>query len=207
MSAAVLDGNYTLKPPPTVLLLDHFTDANGIALTAHTMDVGPGWVTTTGTWSITSDMAGDSLADGVVVHEVQSNAGQSDTTLTVSVVIPLTALCVCGVVFRLVDSSNYLAFFALTGTALTPQFRLSEFVGGVETHLATVAGTYSPGDTLAIKVVTNGSSVICSVNGVVVITTTSTQFQTATKYGLFDFQSTALGFGDATWDNFEVTNP
>src|SRR5258708_1704824 len=67
-----------------VYLYDTFTDADNTALTAHTMDVGPGWSVVQGTLKILSNAAtpnSNNDGDGVI-----ADAGASDFTITADLV-------------------------------------------------------------------------------------------------------------------------
>src|SRR5438105_5049422 len=88
---------------PVVKLKDVFTDTNGTALTAHTMDVGPGWSVSGGTWSITGNKAYQTATtDYVLAH---ADAGIADGTLTVAL-NPNNAAFQFGAVVRLTDANN-----------------------------------------------------------------------------------------------------
>lgn len=71
--------NYVVSTAaPTTLLQDTFTGADGTNLTAHTMNVGPGWTAAAGSATIQSNQAKMGASSSIYV----SDAGQADFTLT-----------------------------------------------------------------------------------------------------------------------------
>jgi hypothetical protein len=109
-------------------------------------------------------------------------------------------LSVCGagespkLAFRIVDQDNMMVFVA----ASSGSYELGYYSGGVITTTNTISLLPKSGDVM--KVVANGSTITCFVNGVQVLTTTSTQFLAATKWGI-----NAYHYPNSRFDNFIIT--
>ena len=91
----------------TTALYDTFTDTPGTNLTAHAMNVGPGWTVYQGTFIIgTNNVTTTTNSDD---DRFVSNAGQSDVTLTASCVCSYTNtsnISTADIFFRVVDAHN-----------------------------------------------------------------------------------------------------
>lgn len=176
-------------PPPTSYLLDHFTDADGTALTSHAMDVGPGWAATSGTWTVQSNRASvATLAGGYAV--ASSDSGHGDVFASVKIGSTTQTI---GVVVRLVDNLNF--WFA----QLAPgQLTLFEVTGGGFTSRATVATTWAVGDTFSLAAV---GDLLTATHGADSCSFTSSVRDTATRCGIYGETSP-----DAL-DDFNVVAP
>lgn len=181
-------------------LNDTFTDANGTALTAHTMDVGPGWTAGVGTLQIQSNAATPNSNNDA--DYVTTDGGKSDAQIDV------TATPQSGsgwesspqLLFRWSDNSNFwLAHITGAGNA----FQLYERAAGVDTLRGTAAGITS-GNSHAITIVLQGATITGFVNGVQKWSWTSASSnQTATGYG-FRVSKSGSVVTKCTWDNFQV---
>jgi hypothetical protein len=181
----------------TTLLQDSFTGSNGTNLTAHTMDVGPGWTAATGSLVLASNQA----ANGSGVSLYASDSTAADGTVS----------CDCypgnnnagagtGVVFRFTDMSNYWLAFLTNNT-----FELAEVASGTLTNRASTSFGFT-GDgahKYTISVTYAGASISATVNGGNTISYGSAATGlSATKCGLYS----NLGGGNHDFfDNFLVT--
>jgi hypothetical protein len=164
---------------PTTLLLDHFSDANGTSLSAHTMDVGPGWALS-GTWTIQSNHAQCSAAGGAGWGLAYADAGVANATASVTLVQAANGI---GIVGRLQDSNNF--FFAYIGGS-NATIVLWEMSAGSLVNRGSAATSFQVGDVLSIQA--SGTTITARQSGSASasVSYTSTDFQTATKWGLYD---------------------
>lgn len=181
------------------LLRDTFTDANGTLLTAHAMDVGPGWTLHEGTCpTIQSNRA--SLAGDVGC--VCSDAGRADVVArSTASVGTADANHVIAVVVRCMDGNNFWQA-ALFGNGF---FAIYDRTGGTFTmHASTSLGALTVGVGYTIEVTASGASITATVNGGNQISYGSATFnQTVTHHGIRIFS------GDATpntHDDFEAVS-
>src|SRR5882762_541340 len=89
---------------PTTALQDTFTDSDGTAVTAHTMNVGSGWTADNGAFSIFSNKA--MPQSGVSNVTNSADAGQSDAVMTCNWDVPSLTSFAGGNVARLTDANN-----------------------------------------------------------------------------------------------------
>lgn len=184
--------------------MDLFTDSNGKDLTTHTMNTGPGWVVNGkfDTWSINSNMAGETGTPFTGIGEAWSNAGAADATLSVKITVADASKDVYGVSGRLTDENNmYTAMIALSVGGL----QLSSIAGGVLTLLDndTIAGgTPIAGDVMTVTLTCSGTSLSCTLNGPGYSASCSAtdSTHTATNWGM-----RVAGLLAGTFDDFQVS--
>jgi hypothetical protein len=177
----------------TTLLLDHFTDTNGTNLTAHTMDIGPGWTVPSGTFSINSNQAKMTVAG-----YAESQANQSDVTISAGVTPQATNFA--GLLARYSATTDYWRVTIAAGT--TNNWKITEVSGGTTTDRATGSVTINSGTQYAVQAVLSGTNITATVNGGNSLSYGSASSnQTKTLHGL---RGTSL---NALWDDFQVTNP
>lgn len=184
---------YGAAAGPTTYFYDTFTGANGTNLTAHTPNVGSAWSYNAGPFTIQSNKASctaDSLAS--------VDMGHADGTITVDLNSP--SLNNDAVVFRKVDTSNYWRFQvnAIGGPGLTTAY-LIDTTSGSDNIVASAGFTMSAGLN-TWKLVLSGTSITGYINGVSVISATSSVRQTSTIHGFAS--SNAGGTGGTTADDF-----
>jgi hypothetical protein len=177
----------------STLLQDHFTDADNTNLTAHAMDVGPGWTAQAGTFTVIGNVAHCTVANS----EYVADAGQADVTLTCTINMGSGA-SEAAVIFREQDSNNFWAVSAYAGDG---NFYLYHKVSGSLGAVTSGTGGVISGTPFVLSVVLSGSSFIIKKDGVTVINWTDATFQTATKFGLRLWSGTA-----STWDDFSVVS-
>lgn len=171
-----------------VLAYDSFNRVDNAAALG-TADTGQTWTVLQGTWGISSNQACLITSAGarnrIVINGLPANVS---ITITFSVNTVLSRL-----MFRHVDTSNYLQFINLSGSS----YALYKVVAGVATMLGSFATTPANGDVLNVTL--NGSSIIAKLNGAQVISVTETFNQTATQHGFTTDNDTIFRM-----DNFKV---
>ncbi len=191
-----------------VYLQDAFTDADGTALTSHTMNVGGGWTAVNGTLKILSNKAtpNSDADDDMAV----SNAGIANVTLTCDIT-PQRQFAIWeddpDIVLRYSDSTHlWVVHFVAApsgGTTVTLNFNNGS-AANTYTQVANAAPNMNAGTTYSIRCECQGAVISVYVSEVLAIQYTSATFnQTATKFGL------RLGHAGTvttkcTWDNFLV---
>ena len=191
-SFTVLDTGF---PAPTLSgpLSDAFVGSNNTDLTAHAMNSGPGWTqpatvanlygpVSTSPFLIegnTATMNGTG-AGGLDI----TNGGFSDGTISVTVTASQSTNGIfCGVAFRVEDGMNF--WGAAIGTDDGFRFLvLYEFVAGSLAFDTFSYFDYSPGTPYTLQVTLSGPSIGASIGAGPTVSTTSSDFQTATYCGL-----------------------
>lgn len=180
---------------PTTLLSDTFTDANGTALAAHVMDVGPGWTAVNGTATIQNNKAQAATGNA----HYTSDSGKSDVTVAGVLNLPAGAGANDGLVARGSDGNNY---WRLTINAGASMFKLTEVVAGALADRASTSVTVTTGTDYTLSLQCSGQTMTGTLNGGNSISYGSAASnQTVTKHGI---RSPDAG---TTTDNFLVTNP
>lgn len=182
---------------PQTYLQDSFTGVNGTNLTVHTMDVGPGWNTLTGTWTIQSNSA--SPPANTTDANINSDSGKSDGTLTLDCAVPNATDYSLGAVVRQSNASTgYIVAVERDGGA-TPYIGI--FQSGTDAQLAVANCTGATNSTVTLTAKLIGSTITLSANtGESCTKTGATTNQTVTKHGLYCF--TSFGYTAGTLDNF-----
>jgi hypothetical protein len=175
------------------ILLDNFTDPNDTLLTAHTPNVnnaGGSWSATFNNFGtanplkITSNQATMALPGATCVGGSVIETGQSNCILQADVTtINDSSTGNNGVIFRYVDSSNYLYADMLTNAGASGVVRIRKVQAGSDTILATSsAGVLAANTTYTMVITLSGNSIsvtAASKN----VNTTNTFNETATKHG------------------------
>lgn len=141
---------------------------------------GQKWEQTSGRWVIDHGlMSSMGYVSGATLMDrfCTMDDGEADGTITVEA-DNLGAHG--GIVFR-VDAAGGNAFWFGRGSSGTYAFQ--PIAGGVAGSATTTAVNAANGDT--IQVVLAGTSIICKVNGVALVTTTSAVSQTSTRHGVY----------------------
>lgn len=174
-------------------LTDTFTGANGTGLDAHAMDVGGGWTEHSGDWDIQSNQARDTSGTGNTF--ATADAGESNVTAQVTFATVATGAGSQRLVFRFVDSNN----LWITGRQPNngTQIHLFDRVGGTFTNRGSASHTWANGD--VVSAVLDGNNIEIFANGASKLTHTSSNHNTATRYGL------GTNDGAARYDAFGVT--
>ena len=187
----------------STLLRDLFTGADGTNLTAHTMDVGPGWTQLNGAWTIQGNRARPPAATANSFDT--SDSGKANVTATLDVVIAASPpILYSGIVLRSTDASN--GWFGLIACDDNVNYRLDldDFIAGVITTRATVPFVSSPsGLTIGLTMVSSGNTITLTASTGETCQYTSASFNaTATKHGVYGY--TAASYIATDVDNFLV---
>jgi hypothetical protein len=182
------------------LLQDLFSGTNGTHLSAHTMNIGPGW--TAGTHELSLLNGAATNTDAGSASEDISDSGQS--TVTANGTVQLTDLAVnggCGLIIRGSDTSNY--YLAYWQKGASAQFALYTKVAGAYTQRASTNVTNDT-NPHSMQVSGSGNTVTAYLDGGNSISYTSSFNNTATKCGVFaDYQTVSK----ALVSNFNATSP
>ncbi|UZX04328.1 fibronectin type III domain-containing protein [Arthrobacter sp. CDRTa11] len=174
--------------PPVIYVADTFTRADSSSL--GTTETGAlTWAAINPSlWSIVSNTL-NRIAGTITTNpnDVAVDTGQANGTITVT---NLGTTANKGIVFRLPSGTNNTGyvFYNAGGT-----WTLSKRTGSnAYTALGTAAGvTPAAGDVMSV--VLNGSSIVCKINGTVVITLTDTSY-TGTRHGVWSTGTVAGQF-------------
>lgn len=192
---------YSVPPPapPTILIEDAFTDANGTNLTAHTIaptnDPSATWVNIGGAITIESNKASTTPA-AIINYQLES--GESDCIIEAT--IQKTAGNVDGgIMFRYVDDANYWIadFLSLSGTV-----KIYEKTGGSFTERASISKTFSASTDYVMRVELSGDDITVTIDGGSSINYSSSVGATRTKHG---FWTSGAGGVTITWDDFKIS--
>lgn len=167
----------------TTALSDTFTGTNGTNLTAHTMDVGPGWTNVQGTFQIQSNTCQSiSATDG---DSYVSDSGQADFTVSFDGTCFYTNtgnICTTDLLARWQDANN---FWILQDFAANNSYFLYARIGGSYSLRANNTHASSPsGVTHNVALTFNGSAIEAFFNGVSCLTYTDSLYATQTKVGM-----------------------
>jgi hypothetical protein len=166
-------------------------------------DVGSkAWVSTTGTWGISSNKAYISAVAGInTVALVDVGFGEY-TTLSADIVFPSGGNG--GIVFRATDGADYLCARIASNSLV-----LLKREAGLSSTLVSATPTLSFGNTYTLKITMIGTLIQVFIDGVVTIRYSMSASDivsfpsTKTKVGLREGAGTLGG----TWDNFLAKNP
>ena len=209
MVSAVGPGGTTNGPSNTLTVnaaltprTDTFNRANQAGLGTPS-DAGSAWFGNTAAFSIFSNQVlgpGAGVTGAVALLAGCPSNGTFMIDITNSWTTPNASFP--GIVFRATDASNYLNF-RIAGADAT--YVVEAIVAGVATTLASGASGINTAAVASLKVVTSGTSILCYyIQGgttVLVSTVTSSQFQTATSAGIFDYQQAG---SSVSLDNFSA---
>jgi hypothetical protein len=186
------------------VIIDTLTDADGTALTAHTMDLGGGWTTITAN-GVTATIQGNRG------RLVQSSGGNSQAlcnpgtpTATIQAIVNCaTAGEDFGLVARVTDADNkWMVHLDLT----TNTAYVYEVVGGSTTQRASGSFGGSANTDYAMALSVGGSNIVFSINGAQIVSFNSMSTGlTATKVGISI--GGRISSPTVNFDNVTVTSP
>ena len=163
---------------------DTFSGTVDTNLADHTPDVGTGWTAVYGNAALKS-----SSVDGLKITATDGTYGflatcsQTGADATISAVVRrANASKRAGIAFRYADASNH---WRATINDADGKVRLSTVVAGTQTDIATGTTVYSSSADHELKVVTNGTSIVLSVNGTEELSITNSTMQSNTGIGLW----------------------
>lgn len=184
----------------SVVFLDQFTDVAVTALSAHT----PAPTNTIGaSWS-TPDNGGFIYTDGITAFFFNGTIEVLDTGLTacnVSVDVILgSATCICGLLLRYQDSTNFWFVWIRNDTN---HLQLYKQISGSNTLMDSQAYTVPTNTTVTLTATITSGAISVSVSGGPTVSASDSALNTATKAGMNDANAHAGG-GDTLFDNFTV---
>lgn len=165
---------------------DTFTAADSTSLDVHTPDVGGvgAWAEEAGNWSITSNQA---RTTAVNFARATIHVGAAPGRVEVVVLVDTNA----GVIFRGIDSTNYwLVEMARTASLI----RLYECTGGAFALEASATVTVNQTAVYTIAVIDDGANIEVQIDGVPVLTYTSTSKAAGARIGIYSYNSNASRF-------------
>lgn len=184
-----------------LLSSDSFNRANGpLGSTDGSGTKDPAaWTTAVGTFAIASNVATVSALAHPVWSGIFLMASASVDLGTGNVDLSITlpnASGHTGLLFRFQDASNFWMFYANAPSNYTVQeVKAGLLLGGTSAAL-------TPNNNDVLRLLANGSSITAFVNGVQQISVTNSDFQAATKHGLY-----VDTFTTGTWDNWSASDP
>jgi pectate lyase len=183
------------------VLKDNFVGTNGTALTAHTMDVGPGWTQRTADVGMAIQSNTAQYADDALdIYTASCNYSDVTIRLGVNIFSAFTTSVQNGLVARFSDTNNYWRLTIQTSGVLA----LTETSGGTVTQRASASVTINTGTTYTLQLVASGSSMTGTLNGGNSINYASAASnQTVKNHGLYCNNTTK----QTNFSNFLVTNP
>lgn len=176
---------------------DTFTRADS-ALTLGNAETGQAWGTAS-TWGVASGKGylvnatgGGSDPHAWVDSGVANGAIACDVTVSTTVENGLE-----GLLFNRLDGSNY---FVVRISNNSDTISILRNLAGVRSTIASVALVLADAQTVAVRVVRAGSSILVYADGLLMISTTDSSHATATAHGVY-----ASKVASARFDNFRVT--
>jgi hypothetical protein len=188
-------------PPPPIVSQDHFVDADGTALAAHTMDIGTGWSVIQGTWKIQSNRAQQT---GTLPYQnALTDCGVSDCTIQCALTWPASGNFAAGLAIRAVDSDH--SWYARVNNVSGNFILVERNTGDVIRDTATYAPT--PGATDTITIVCNSDTITATVNGAHQVSYhPATYNQAVTAHGLWCYQDGGTYAAVTNWNDWQVTD-
>jgi len=178
-----------LTPTSNAVANDNFTDTNGVALTAHTMNLGNGWTSAGAQWEIQSNQARDSGAGSGV--QVITELNKSNKLIITGKIMINDPLDETRISFRHFTIANEW-YFAYSGSN-DPKFEIRRVIATVHTTQATQAHTVSDGVFVSFQITLDGSSIELKIISpeVYTLTVTDSTHLTETKLAFFPLATNA----------------
>ena len=186
----------TTAAPPVVYASDSFARADSSTLGSTELGAFAWSVINAARWTIASGALACGATSGVTApNDVFVDDAQANGTISLKLLgLPTST----GLAFRVGGSGNVNGFIFWAGGSTWTLSRRT--AAGAYTAVATGTGTPAAGDTLSV--VLNGSSIVCKVNGVAIITATDANYQANTRHGVW----TNANISATTYDNFSHTD-
>lgn len=183
---------------------DSFLDADGVALSAHVPNFGPGWTVHNGTWQINTNHSKLVSATANACASVDSGPGRSNVTMSMTINIPAVAGVIVGGCGRVVDNNNCYTVGVEIDGAGTPYAFIRQYVAGVATGLASQNLAQVSPLNLDMTVVFEGPTITLTLTGetFVLSTVVATFNQRETRFGVYGYA--AGGYDPGYVDNFGV---
>ena len=167
---------------PVIAHRSLFNAADGTSLAAYTPDFGTALTQYGGgTWTINNNELG--CAGWPAKPVLAVDTGNPDTVIVANIKLD-TSNNGAGLAFRVVDASN---FITVDVNPATTSAYVRKVVAGTASTVASASGlSITTGQTVLLKVVVVGSLLQVYLDGTLIITTTVSDFSTATKHGIGD---------------------
>jgi hypothetical protein len=175
---------------------DDFNRADNATSIGSPSDGGSAWVdldAAFGHFMGISSNQGYNPAGGTGRCYLESSEADAEVEVTITTRANTGDGSVNGVMARITDRENFLEWVANFGNSHT----LRKRVANADTTLDTASAAYADGD--VFKIVVNGTSIECFLDGVSIMTATDSFNQTATKHGVTMQGSTGR------FDDFSIT--
>ena len=191
------------QPPPGMTVLeDLFVDTNGTNLTAHTMNIGPGWTAQAG-GTLTIESNSCQSPSTFVQNLYTSDSGYANTTASVTVSATGAALDILGLCLRFADVNNYWTIYAIANGNVWKFLELGRTETGNSSAVASVALPSLPTNvSYMLQIQTSGPNFYASFGGYTLNYTDGFN-ATDTVCGLFATDLSQPGI----YNNFKVTTP
>lgn len=168
-----------------IYISDTFTDTNGTAIASHTPDVGGAWNTSGGITIQSNQLICGQFNSGHPYNSTTSMAS-ADYEVLADVVWSVAAdgnADMAGVIgrFNTAASDYYCAYYNTTGAS----WHLSKFISGGETSLGTSAMTYVQGQTHALTLRMQGSTITMLVDGTSLVSVTDATLTLKQNVGIY----------------------
>lgn len=189
-------------PFSTPIDSENFNQANGTTLASL------GWTEGNGTWTCESNQAEQALTGAPVNgYTAYRNEATGDCAIEATFVTASSGQLIGGLCFRVQDSSHYIELELNTSGAYSPQkgFGCWYFNGGVSyAELMTSAFVPAANTAYTLRVTLSGTRIICEcVEAGLRMECDSSQFQTETEHGLFEYRD-GTRLNPNHWDDFVV---
>lgn len=182
----------TKRFPQDANCLDTFTRADSTTTMGGTETANLVWQKTSGTWGISTNQAYSQ--SGTTDSYAYIDVGSADIDVSVKITA-FTGANEQGLCFRLVDTNNFYRLLRSTATTLLLQKRTA----GSYTTIKSVTKTMANGDVFRVRAY--GDSIMCYLNGSLVISTVNSGYNTATKHGF----GNGTGNSTARFDDFQIS--
>jgi hypothetical protein len=173
-----------------IIVQDSFNRVDS-STTLGTADSGQTWQALSGTWGITGGKAYSTTANTDISAIVESNISD----LKVSALLRNNN---ASIAFRVIDSNNYLTALI---SPTEDKVKLYSKSSGSFSLLAEITNILNIDTDYTLSITANGSSITVNLDGVEIISHTSTFNQNATKHGLRAFDGAD---NNCRWDDFLV---
>jgi hypothetical protein len=194
-AGVVISGNSGAALSP--FSIDHFKDADNTLLTAHTQDVGPGWVACLGYQMVISantaiDKAGST--DAGPPGGIVANATTGDTLIVLETLAASLASFTPAIALRLTTNNGF-GIYVFMGYGTANTFKIQSY-DGTWHDFAGNSATYAPLDGSYLRITVQCSGQMITVWGES-YNSAKTQIMQITGVAL---NQTATYFGLSTWD-------
>ena len=182
-----------------LMALDNFTGTNGDKLEDRICAIaGERWSVNNDGWTITSNLVTYGGAAGEVASVIETF--RSDVILEGTYRTPSAGTTLGGFAFRFQNSENHIFLMMQDDGAAGNDTFVYRRVNNTNTLIAQANASLAVGTTYTVRILLQGTSIKVLIDGVSIIDTTSSQFQTATSHGLYRYDAATT----ARWGAFKI---